>query len=50
MTFHIDNINILGQLDTSVGSDGRSFDVDSVGVIEKGVGQSRFPPGSRLGR
>ena len=52
MTLHVDNVNILGQLDTSVGGNGRSFDGDSVGVVEKGVVQSRFPPGSSgaLGR
>lgn len=52
MTLHVDDVDILGQLDTSVGGDGRSFNGDSVGVVEEGVVQSRFPPGSSstLGR
>jgi hypothetical protein len=44
VTFHIDDVNILGQLDTSVGSDGRSLNGDSVGIVEESVGHSGFPP------
>ena len=44
VTFHVDDVNILGQLDTSVGSDGRSLNGDPVGIVEEGVGHSRFPP------
>ena len=46
MTLHVDNVNILGQLDTSVGGDGRSFNGDPVGIVEEGVVQGRLPPGS----
>jgi len=52
VTLHVDNVNILGQLDTSVGGDGRSFNGDPVGIVEEGVVQGRLPPGSSstLGR
>ena len=52
VTFHVDNVDILGQLDTGVGGDGRSFNGDPVGIVEEGVGHSRFPPRSSctLGR
>ena len=49
MTLHVDNVYILGQFDTSVGGNGWGFDGDPVGVVDKGVGQSRFPPSGRLG-
>jgi len=52
VTFHVDNVDILGQLDTGVGGDGGSFNGDPVGIVEEGVGHSRFPPrsGCTLGR
>jgi hypothetical protein len=44
VTFHVDDVNILGQLDTSIGSDGRSFNGDPVGIVKESVGHSGFPP------
>lgn len=33
VTLHVNDVNILGQLETSVGGDGRSLDSDVVGLI-----------------
>jgi hypothetical protein len=49
VTFHVDNVDILGQVDTGVGGDGRSFNGDPVGIVDEGVGQSGFPPSGSLG-
>lgn len=48
MALHVNNVNILGQLETGVGGDGRSLDSDVVGLVEEGVGLGRFPPRSSL--
>jgi hypothetical protein len=50
MTRHVDNIYILVKLQTSIGSHGRSWDGDSIDVVEEGIGFGRFPPCGRLGR
>lgn len=44
VTFHVDDVDILGQLDTSVGGDGGSFNGDPIGIVEESVGHGRFPP------
>jgi hypothetical protein len=49
VALHVDDVDILGQLDTGVGGDGRSLDGDPVGIVDKGVGQSGFPPSGSLG-
>ena len=37
MTLKIDDVNVLGQLETSVGGDGRSLDGDFVELVQEGV-------------
>ena len=44
VTFHVDDVDILGQLDTSVCGDGGSFNGDPIGIVEESVGHGRFPP------
>jgi hypothetical protein len=48
VTFHVDDVDILGQLETGVGGDGRSLDGNNVRLVEEGVGLSWFPPASSL--
>jgi hypothetical protein len=50
VTFEVDNVDILVQLEASVGSDGRSLNGDVVGLVEESVGLGWFPPSSSLWR
>jgi hypothetical protein len=50
VTFEVDNVDILIQLEASVGSDGRSLNGDVVGLVEESVGLGWFPPSSSLWR
>jgi hypothetical protein len=48
VTLHVDNVNILGQLEAGVGGDGRSLNGNIIGLVEESVGFGWFPPRSSL--